>query len=230
GSAAQNLPLPAFPWPAAAFPAGRRQNFLCQLSIRREDLVRKQSLVVHLPGTDPRAAAARAPPPLWPPPRGKRRGPRRRARAGRGGAGGAGGSIQTFVEAFDDFVFHVTIVPQSVDHFVFVAEGGRTGAAVNETVGVLLFAVDAFGNLTDPGAPLAGNVTHNGTPGNAAAGTGVFLDRNPAPAPGAAVAHAAAHPNGLVRFRFQGRTAEAVTPSFRDAAGHAGSITLTVPG
>lgn len=220
GSAAQNLPLPAFPWPQAAFPAGRRQYFLCQLSIRREDLAGMQSLVVHLAATDPRGAAGRATPPLV--------SLRVDNRAALRVPGGAGGAIQTFVEAFDDFVFHVTLAPQPVDHFVFVAEGGRTGAAVNETVGVLLFAVDALGNLTDPGAPLAGNVTHNGTPGNAAAGTGVFVDGNPAPAAGVAVAHAAADPNGLVRLRFQGRTAEAVTLSFRDAAGHAGSITLTV--
>ncbi len=93
-----------------------------------------------------------------------------------------------------------TAIPQPLAAYLFVAQGHRTGAAVGELLTVFLYAVDRFGNLTNPGA--AANVTHNGTAGTAAP-AGVHLNGNPAPQAGVApVFGAAGDPRGMTRIQF----------------------------
>ncbi|HZR10033.1 MAG TPA: peptidoglycan-binding protein [Myxococcales bacterium] len=222
--AAPGQPLPAFPWPAASFPPGR-QFFLCQFSIQKAQLAQFQSLVVHLPGTDPRDPDGPDSPPILDL-RIDDRPTLRNPASIPPGDPLPRQAIRTFVQAFDDFVFHVSAVPQPLAAYLFVAQGHRTGAAVGEALTVFLYAVDRFGNLTNPGA--AANVTHNGTAGTGAP-AGVHLNGAPAPQAGVApVFGAAGDPRGMARIQFAGHTAEAVTLSINDGAGHTGSIALQV--
>jgi len=222
-----NQPLPAFPWPPPAFPAGRRVFFLCQFSIAKALLAQFQSLVLHLPAADPRQPGGADSPPLLDL-RIDDRGTMRNPGAIAPGAPAPQQALKTFVQAFDDFVFHLSAAPQPLASFLCFAQGHRTGLGVGETVTVFVFAVDGFGNLTDPGA-LAVNVTHNGTPGSAAPVGGVFLGGAPAAAGGVPLAFGAAgDPPGMARVQFQGNTAENVTLSVNDGAGHAGSVVLQV--
>jgi peptidoglycan hydrolase-like protein with peptidoglycan-binding domain len=222
-----NQPLPAFPWPAATFPAGRRVFFLCQFSIAKALLAQFQSLVLHLPAADPRQPGGADSPPLLDL-RVDDRPTMRNPGAIPPGAPAPQLALKTFVQAFDDFVFHLAGVPQPLASFLCFAQGHRTALGVGETVTVFVFAVDGFGNLTDPGA-LAVNLTHNGTPGSAAPVTGVFLGGAPAAAAGVPLAFGAGgDPRGMARVQFQGNTAENVTLSVNDGAGHAGSVTMQV--
>jgi len=222
-----NQPLPAFPWPIASFPAGQRPFFLCQFSIGKAQLAEFQSLVAHLPGADPRQPGGADSPPVFDL-RIDDRPTLRNPGAIAPGAPARQQALRTFVQAFDDFVFQVSAVPQPLAGFVLFAQGHRTGLGVGEAVPVFVYAVDQFGNLTDPGA-LAVNLTHNGTPGAAAPAAGVFLNGNPAAPAGVALAFGAAgDPPGMARVQFLDNTAEIVTLSVNDGAGHAGSVNLQV--
>lgn len=221
---APGQPLPAFPWPTASFPAGR-QFFLCQFSIQKAQLAQFQSLVVHLPGTDPRDPDGPDSPPIVDL-RIDDRATLRNPSSVPPGDPLPRQALRTLVQAFDDFVFHVSAVPQPIASYLFIAQGHRTGTAVGEAVTVFLYAVDRFGHLANRGP--AANVTHNGTAGTAAP-AGVHLNGAPAPQAGVApVFGAAGDPPGMARIQFTAHTAEAVTLSINDGAGHAGSIVLQV--
>jgi len=219
GGPATALPIPAFPWPAGAFVGGRRQFFLCELSIRKDELARFQALVIHLPGTDPRGEAGRTVPPLL--------ALRVDNRAALRVPAGAGGAIQAFVQAFDNFVFHVTVAPGPVDHYVLVPHGGQRATSAGVAIEIQIFAVDAFGNLTDPGAPATGTLSHAGTAG-AAPTTGVFFNAAAAPQAGLAVTRAAPDPNGVIRVQFLDHAVEPVTLTFSDTGGRTGNLAMTV--
>lgn len=225
---APGQPLPAYPWTRANFTAaGRTPYYLCQLSIKRDALADYAALVVYMPDIDPLDPGGVAGPPILEIPvadRDKLRDPAAQA----ADADARIKSLATFVR-FADFVVFGTAVPQPVDHFVFVAEDRRDDAGVGESLSVLLFAVDAFGNIGVPG-PISTNVTHNGTAGAAGSpNAGVFLNAAPTATTGVAPTFGAGadHP-GVARLRFQGFTQEAVTLSFDDGAGHTGSITIDV--
>jgi hypothetical protein len=225
---AADQPLPAYPWRPADFPAGSRAYYMCQMSIAKDVLQEFQSILLYLPGVDPMdpegvegppilaiqiddrptlrdPAAAVTQPELW-----KQ-------------------AIGTFV-IFDDFIFHMTATLQPLDHFLFCVQDNRDTVGVGEEVRVLLYAVDRFGNITDPGA-IAVNVTHNGTAGSAAPNNGVFLNGNPAPQAGVPPNFGAGtDPPGLARLRFQDFHDEvnAVQLSIDDGAGHAGTVDITI--
>jgi len=213
-----NLPLPAFPWAPLDFNnAGRQMLFLCQISIEKAKLQQFQSIVLHLPGIDPRDPDGAEGPPVL-----ELRVDNRTALRTPAGAGGA---IAAFVTAFDDFVFHVTAVPRTFTRFLFFVQDNRTGAGVGETVLVRIYAVDAFGNMTRPPAG-ALTLSHTGTPGTAAPAAGVFINGAPAAAAGTALAFGAAgDPPSLARIQFQGNTAQTVTLS---VAGQPGSGVIDV--
>jgi hypothetical protein len=215
---AANQPLPAFPWTAAEFTAaGRQQLFLCQFSIEKAKLQNFQALVLHLPGIDPRDPEGAEGPPVLE--------LRVDNRAALRVPAGAGGAITAFVTAFDDFVFHVSAVPQPFSRFQFFVQDRRTGSAIGETILVRMYAVDAFGNLTNPPGG-AITLTHNGTAGNAAGPVGVFLNGNPAGAAGInPVFGAAGDPPGLARIQFQGNSAETVRLS---VTGQPGTVDIHV--
>jgi hypothetical protein len=224
---AANQPLPSFPWTQAEFTAaGRPAHFLCQMSIKKDKLAEYQAIVLHLPGVDPLDPEGAEGPPILEIRVGDR--PTLRNPAGAAGAPEVWKqAINTFV-LYDDFIFHVTATPQPLHHFQFFVEDNRRATAVGETVRVLLYAVDRFGFLTNPGA-VGVNVTHNGTPGATGPNRGVFLNGAPAAAAGVAPGFGAgADPPGLARLRFQGFNAETVTLSINDGAGHTGSVAIQV--
>jgi hypothetical protein len=215
---APNQPLPAFPWLAGEFTAaGRQQLFLCQISIEKTKLQKFQSIVLHLPGIDPRDPDGAEGPPVV-----ELRVDNRNALRVPGAAGGA---IQAFVTAFDDFVFHVSATPQPFNRFQFFVENNRSGSAVGETLSIRIFAVDAFGNMTRPPAG-ALTLSHNGTAGTAAPAAGVFINGAAAPQAGTALAFGAGtDPASMARIQFRGETAETVTLS---VAGHPGNVAIRV--
>lgn len=226
---APGQPLPAYPFRRDRFTAaGRTPYFMCQLSIKKDELAQFQALLVYLPEIDPLdpdGAAGPAVVEIDVSDRAALRDPA--SLAGDPDLGKQ--AIATFVR-FDNFVFYVTAVPQPVASFQLVAQDRRTDAGLGEELEVLLFAVDRFGFLAQPGAGPVPNVTHDGTAGAAGApNTGVFLDGNPAPAGGVTPIFGAGgdHP-GVARIRFQGFTLETVTLRFDDGAGHAGSIAIEV--
>ena len=215
---AANQPLPAFPFSAAEFTAaGRTPLFLCQISIEKVKLQRFEALVLHLPGVDPRDPDGAEGPPIAE--------LRVDNRAALRNPAGAGGAIATLVTTFDDFVFHVSATPQPFSRFRFFVENNRTGTGVGETVRVLIYAVDAQGNMTRP-PPGALTLAHDGTPGTAAPAAGVFVNGAPAAAAGTALVFgAAADPPCLARIQFQGNTDQTVKLS---VTGQPGDVAIQV--
>ncbi len=225
---APGQPLPAYPWTRADFTAaGRSPYYLCQLSIRATALDGFAALVLHLPEIDPLDPEGAAGPPILEIPvndRAKLRDPSAQS----GDPDLRIQSLATFVR-FADFVVFGSAVPQPVDHYVFVAEDRRDDAGVGEELALMLFAVDAFGNLGTPGA-ITTNVTHDGAAGaTGMPNVGVFLNGAPAAAAGVAPSFGTGtdHP-GVARLTFQGFAQETVTLSFDDGAGHTGSLAIEV--
>jgi len=227
---AANQPLPAYPWTIANFAAaGRRPFFLGQISVEKTQLAGYQSLVLHLPGVDPLDPEGAEGPPLL------------EIRVSdlptlRNPAGAAAApelwkqAIGTFA-IFDDFVFHLTVTPQPLDHFELFVEDRRHAAGVGEALQVKVYAVDRFGFLTDPGGAIAGTTTisHNGTVGAVGApNTGVFLNGAAAVAAGFPLLFGAgADPRGLARLSFQDWNAENVTLTV-NGGGKTGTATIQV--
>jgi hypothetical protein len=208
--------LPAFPFAGTGL-------FMCQFSIKREELEKFAELRLYPPGIDPvqqfqgdvppvcvldlsKLARMRAPAAITAPER---------------TADAALDQIATHVEEFDDFVFHVTVTPQAPTAFAFLHP---PATAVGEEFDVRVFTIDKFGNLkSDFNGNI--NVFHNGTAGAAGAGgagpTGVFFGPNPAVAP-IAVAIA----NGTATFKATGHTAE----TFRFTANNGAGLSERISG
>ena len=219
---AANQPLPNFPWPQASFAGtGVTPQYLCQLSFERPRLDLFDSIDIHLPDNDPNRPSA---PPLLSIPLtdyAALRTPTTQP---------ANTVIQTFVDAFDDFVFHCRDNPKVITGLVLFTSKGSTNVAVGEAVDILIYGVDQFGFLVvQMGAAPAPVISHNGTAGQAAPAAGVSL--NGAPAAQAGVPYAfGTVPNKpfMGKVPFVGNTAEAVTLTAVDGAGHSGTLTLTV--
>jgi hypothetical protein len=219
---APNQPLPNFPWPQASF-AGTAvtPQYLCQISFEKARLALFDAIEIHLPDNDPNRPVA---PSLLSIPLidyGALRTPT---------AQPANTVIQTFIDAFDDFVFHCRDNPKVITALQLFSAKGSTDVAIGESVDILIYGVDQFGFLVIqmPAAP-APVISHNGTPGQAAPAAGVSL--NGAPAPQAGVPYVfGAVPNKpfMAKVPFMGNTAEAVTLTAVDGAGRNGTLTLNV--
>jgi hypothetical protein len=209
-------------------PIGAANRFMCQFSIKREELDSFTELRLYVPEIDPVTPLANDPPPLLALPIaqiGRMRDPKAITAAERTGDI-ALDQIATHVEEFGSFVFHVNVVPQPVAAFQFVH---LKALAVGEEAFVRIFAVDKFGNMkTDFNGPV--NVFHNGTAG--AAGpppAGVFINGAPSTA---AVPIALA--NGVARFAVINHSAETFRFTASDGASHTerapADIKVAVPG
>ncbi|MEO5616842.1 MAG: peptidoglycan-binding protein [Candidatus Eisenbacteria bacterium] len=209
-------------------PIGAANRFMCQFSIKREELDTFSELRLYIPEIDPTTPLANDPPPLLALPIAqiaRMRDPRAITAAERSG-NPALDQIATHVEEFNSFVFHVSVVPQPVAAFQFVHLGAL---AVGEETFVRLFAVDKFGNMkTDFNGPV--NVFHTGTAG--AAGplpAGVFINDAPVTA---AVPIAIA--NGVARFKLVNQSAGTFRLTASDGGGRTerapADIKVAVPG
>ncbi len=205
--------LPNFPFTVAA--NGVTLWFLCQFSAKREELARYSRLCIYPNTIDPsNPLFARAPTLSFMP---LDQITRMRNKAGITGPEATGNAdlaqIVAHVEEFDDFVFHWTIRPQALHHFVLVH---GEGASVAEDLTVTLFAADAMGNLkTDFNGNV--NIGHNGTAGALVGvnSTGVHINGNIA---GASTAIAVA--NGMATFTVRNHTVENFRLTATDGAGH----------
>jgi hypothetical protein len=218
---APNRPLPFFPWTQATLTAaGVTPQYLCQMSLPKARLDKADAIELHLPDNDPNRPTA---PPLLSIPLtnfGNLRTPT---------AQPAASAIRSFVDAFDDFVFHCRDNPKVLSALMLFCAKGTTDVAVGEKVDILIYCVEAFGFVANlPAPPPAPVISHNGTAG-AGPAVGVFL--NGAAAPQAGVPYAfGGDPTKpfMARVQFTGNTAEPVTLTAVDGAGHSGTITLNV--
>lgn len=205
--------LPNFPFTVAN--NGVTLWFMCQFSVQREELARYQQLVIFHPSIDPSASEnSRAPAMSLMP---LDQVPRMRDKAGitapEQNANPLLKQIVQHIEEFDDFVFHWTIRPQALHHFVLLH---GEGAAAGEDITVRLCAVDDLGNLkTDFNGNV--NIGHNGTHGGISGGNpvGVHINGNPA-----AAATVVAVAGGLATFQVRNHTVENFKLTASDGAGH----------
>jgi hypothetical protein len=191
------------------------------LSFERPRLDLFEAIEIHLPDSDPNNPTA---PPLLSIPLTDYDALRTPA------AQPANTAINTFVDAFDDFVFHCRDNPKVISALVLFSAKGSTTVAIGEAVDILIYGVDQFGFLVIqmPAAP-APVISHNGTAGQAAPAAGVSLNGNPAPQAGAPYAFGGvANKPFMAKVPFVGNTAEAVTLTAVDGAGRSGTLTMTV--
>ncbi len=221
---AQRFVLPAFPWlPATLRAAGRVPYFMAQLSIEKAQLANYQSILLHLSSTDPRVSDD---PPAVEVRVDNMAELRNKSTIPAGAPEPHRQAIRLHLDAFDDFVFHVTQKQQPLAGFRIVPPQRRNSFDVGEEFEVRIYAVDAQGYLTDQG-PAQVTVTHNGTNGTAA--HGVSFNGNPVAQAGAAVNFGAgADPRCLARLRVLDRDAEALTLTINDGTHPAVNLALTI--
>jgi len=219
---APSQPLPNFPWTQVALTGfGLTPQYLCQLSFHKRRLELFDAIEVHLPDTDANSAVA---PPLLSIPLtnfATLRTPTTQA---------INTVIRTFIDDFDDFVFHCRDNPKAITALKLYCAKGSNDVAVGEAVNILIYGVDQFGFLVInmPAAP-APVISHNGTPGQLAPVRGVFLNGLPAPAAGVPYVFGTvvAKPF-MASVPFTGHREEVVIVTAVDGAGRSGTLTLNV--
>ena len=211
--------LAAFPWtPATLTGAGRTPYFMAQLSIEKARLADYEAIVLHLPAVDPRVSDD---PPAVEIRVADRPTLRNKSSIPAGAPEAFKQAILIHLDAFDDFVFHITQKVRPLAGFRIVAPHRRSVINVGEDIEVLVYAVDAQGFLTNQG-PASVTVTHNG-------GGSVSFNGAVVPQAGAAVNFGAGtDPRALARLRLRDGAAEALTITINDGTHPAATLTLTV--
>ena len=216
---ASRFVLPAFPWnPATLTAAGRTPFFMAQLSIEKARLADFEAILLHLPSVDPRVSDDPPALEIRVADRPLLRNPSAIPAAAPEAFKQA---IRLHVDAFDDFVFHVTQKQRPLAGFRIVSPHRRTAINVGEEIEVLVYAVDAQGFLTNQG-PANVTMTHNG-------GASVSFNGAVVPQAGAPVTFGVApDPRCLARLRVRDGAAEALTLTINDGTHPAVSLALNV--